>query len=42
MSEEDYGLGLPRGARSYIKRMDRRVRHLDCRQQTISCRVRRG
>lgn len=39
MSEEDYGLGLPRGARGYIKRTDRRVRHLDCRLQTISCRV---
>jgi hypothetical protein len=35
MSEEDYGVGLPRGTRSYIKRTDRRVRHLDCRLQTI-------
>jgi len=42
MSEEDYGLGLPRGGRVYIKRTDRRVRHLDCRLQTISCWVRRG
>jgi hypothetical protein len=40
MSEEDYGLGLPRGVRGYIKTTDRRVRHLDCGLQTVSCRVR--